>query len=109
MDKQSYRNQVKTRLDKSPNKRIYPDRETKDTYISVSQGRIDLVVKGSNFTLTDNTAFFNTSKVYFTPQFNNVVFGMMNTINPANIIPLPSSMVTPIPTSMFVNPIKFIN
>lgn len=109
MDKKSYRQQVKTRLENSPNKRIYPDRETKDTYISVSPDRIDLVVQGSNFTLTTNTAFFNTSKIYFTPQFNNVVFGMMNTINPTNIIPLPSSMVTPIPTSMFVNPIKFIN
>lgn len=107
MTKLDYINQIKKR-DSVPNKRIYPDRYVKDTYISVSNNRIDFVVKGTNLTISENSVFVNTSKVFLTPSFGNVVFGMLNTINPANIVPLPSSIVTPIPTSLFVNPIKFL-
>ncbi len=88
---------------------IFCSGNDKNTYISIKENQITLSVKGNKLMIDKDSIQLKTQNVDIQPLFQNVTFGTAYTINPQLVVPIPSSVVTPLPQTMFANPFQILN
>lgn len=78
-------------------------------YINIKENSITLNVQGNKIIIDKDSIQLKTQNVDIQPLFQNVTFGTAYTINPQLVVPIPSSIVTPLPQTMFANPFQILN